>query len=77
MLTHENIRALRLQRRLSQSTLATMVGYTDRSSIAKVEAGLVDLQESKLRLFAQALGVTLPQLLGFEPIPSGSEIPNT
>lgn len=68
MPTHENIKLLRLQRGLSQAVLAAMVGYTDRSSIAKIEAGLVDLQESKLRLFAQALGVTVPQLMGCEPI---------
>jgi len=68
MPTHENIKLLRLQRGISQASLAPMVGYTDRSSIAKIEAGLVDLQESKLRLFAQALGVTVPQLMGYEPI---------
>lgn len=70
MPTHENIKLLRRQRGLSQSALAALTGYTDRSSIAKVESGLVDLQESKLRLFAQALGVTVPELMGFDPLPS-------
>lgn len=69
MPTHENIKLLRQQHGLSQSELAALVGYTDRSSIAKIEAGLVDLQESKLLLFAQSLGVTVPQLMGFAPLP--------
>lgn len=68
MPTHENIKLLRLQCGFSQASLAALVGYTDRSSIAKIEAGLLDLQESKLRLFAKALGVTVPQLMGYEPI---------
>lgn len=68
MPTHEAIKLLRLRLGLSQSDLAALTGYTDRSSIAKVESGLVDLPESKLRLFAQALGVTVPQLMGYEPI---------
>lgn len=76
MFTHENIKFLRQQRGLSQDTLAAMVGYTDRSSIAKVEACQVDLPESKLRLFAQALGVTVPQLMGFEPLPGHTESAN-
>lgn len=69
MSSHENIQLLRRRHGLSQSALAAMTGYTDRSSIAKVESGLVDLPESKLRLFAQALGVTVPQLMGFDPLP--------
>lgn len=61
---HERIRALRIARGLSQEELAARVGYSDRSSIAKVESGKVDLSQSKIKLFASALGVTPGDILG-------------
>ena len=63
METFENIKYLREKRGLSQEELAAMVGYKDRSSIAKVESGLVDLSQSKIAAFAAALGVTPAQLM--------------
>lgn len=73
--TYENIKFLREQRGLSQESLAHMVGYKDRSSIAKIEAGLVDLSQTKIASFAAALHVTPAQLMGIEddqaaPLPS-------
>lgn len=73
METHENIKALREQQGLSQETLAAKTGYKDRSSIAKIEAGLVDLPQSKIAIFANALGVTPGYLMGISaerPFPS-------
>lgn len=64
METHEMIKQLREQRGMSQDTLAEKVGYKDRSSIAKVEAGLVDLSQSKIAAFAKALGVSPAILIG-------------
>jgi transcriptional regulator with XRE-family HTH domain len=66
METFENIKYLREKRGFSQEELATMVGYKDRSSIAKIEAGLVDLSQSKIAAFADALGVTPAQLMCIE-----------
>lgn len=66
MQIHERIKALREKQGLSQEALALAVGYRDRSSIAKVEAGKVDLSQSKLAAFAKALGVTPAVLLGWE-----------
>jgi len=62
----ELIKQLRIERGLSQDELANMVGYKDRSSIAKVEAGKVDLSQSKIAAFAKALGVTPAYLHGIE-----------
>ena len=64
METHEVIKQLREQRGMSQDALAEKVGYKDRSSIAKVEAGLVDLSQSKIAAFAKALGVSPAILIG-------------
>lgn len=64
MKTNENIKFLRERRGLSQEELALKVGYKDRSSIAKIEAGLVDLTQSKIAAFASALCVSPAELMG-------------
>lgn len=56
--TGELIKQLRIKRELSQTELAIKVGYADKSAIAKIEAGKVDLPQSKLVAFANALDVT-------------------
>lgn len=55
---YERIKELRIERKLSQEDLARMVGYTSRSSVNKVEAGLIDLPQSKILAFAKALNTT-------------------
>lgn len=64
-IVYENIRQLRKDRGMSQQTLARLAGYTNRSSIAKIEKGLVDLPQSKLELLARALGTTARELTGW------------
>ncbi len=63
---YKNIKRLREELGLSQDTLAKMTGYTDRSSIAKIEKGQVDLQQSKIELFARALNTSPAILMGWE-----------
>ena len=40
---YERIKELRKQNNWTQEELAQKVGYTDRSAIAKIEAGRIDL----------------------------------
>lgn len=48
-----------------------MAGYSDRSSIAKIEAGKVDLSQSKIAALASALNVSPGELMGItDPVPS-------
>ena len=63
---YQNIKKLREDMGLSQDALAKLTGYTDRSSITKIEKGLVDLQQSKIELFAKALGTTTRELVGWD-----------
>lgn len=65
LVLYENIKNLREQKGMSQDELAELTGYTSRSSIAKIEKGLVDLQQSKIIAFAKALGVTPSELMGW------------
>lgn len=62
---YENIKRLRLERKMSQSELAKRTGYTDRTSIAKIERGSVDLPQSRIEKFAAVLGVSEAELMGY------------
>lgn len=76
MNTYETIKSLRQQMHMSQDELARKTGYSDRSSIAKIEAGKVDLSESKIALFAAALDVSPAQLMGISSnMPSSTPSP--
>ena len=64
---YRNIRMQRERLGLSQDELAGLVGYTSRTSIAKIEAGKIDLPQSKVEAFAHALHMTPAALLGWGP----------
>lgn len=65
MTMYEKIRYCRELLELSQLTLAEYLGYKDRSTIAKIEAGRVDLAQSKILAFARILDVDPEWLMGF------------
>lgn len=67
---YENIKRYRIEAKLSQAELAKRTGYTDRSSIAKIEKGLIDLSQSKIKQFAEVLGVTPGHLMGWDEKPA-------
>ena len=72
------IRELRLENKWTQEDLAKKVGYTSKSSINKIEKGLVDLPKSKVFEFAKAFGVSAAYLMGWEdekPPKKGVKIP--
>ena len=60
---YDNIKKLRKAHKMSQEELAKRAGYTDRSSIAKIENGSVDLSQSKIQLFADIFGVSPSELM--------------
>lgn len=72
MKLYENIKLRRKELNLSQGELAKLTGYTDRTSISKIESGKVDLPQSKIRIFAEALHTTEGELMGTTepPLPS-------
>lgn len=61
---YRNIKRYRLDLGMSQEELAQKTGYKSRTSIAKIEKGLVDLPQSKIALFAKALNVDTEVLMG-------------
>ena len=74
MKTNEIIRQLRESRGMTQEALAARLGYTDRSSIAKIETGKVDLSQTKLEQLMEIFNVPIHTLLGLE-VPTTRQIP--
>ena len=50
---------------MTQKELADRMGYTDRSTIAKIETGVVDPYLSTVKRFAEVLDVSPMMLMGF------------
>ena len=62
---YRNIKEYRIKRGMSQEELAEKTGYTSRTSIAKIEAGKVNLPADKILKFANALNVMYSELTGW------------
>lgn len=63
---YKNIRIRRKELKMSQEELALKVGYTNRSTIATIESGKIDLPQSKIKQLADALQTTPGDLMGLE-----------
>ena len=63
---YKNIKEKRLLLGMTQTDLAKKLGYSDKSMIAKIEKGQVDLPQSKILDFAKALDVSPGDLMGWE-----------
>ncbi len=61
---YENIKNRRKELGMTQTELAHRLGYSDRSAVAHIEKGDIDLPQSKIVAFAEALSTTPGELLG-------------
>lgn len=80
---YENIKYYRKLRHITQTELANRIGYTNRSSITRLEKGQIDLPTSKIEKIASVLDVTPAELMGLPTdrkkgikIPVFSKIPS-
>lgn len=75
----DRIKERREQLNLSQEELAKRMGYKSRSSINKMELGIQDVPQRKIKEFAKALNCSIGFLLEDEPpapkLPAGIFIP--
>ena len=62
----QNIATARKQAGLTQEELAARVGYKTKSAINKIELGIRELPQKKIKLFADALGVRPGHLMGWD-----------
>lgn len=70
----QRIKKRRQELRLSQRDLAYRLGYSDHTTLTRIEAGRVDLPQTKIVLFAEALGVSPAYLMGWEDDHAPEEI---
>ena len=66
----KNILSARKRLGLTQEELAARVGYKTKSAINQIELGIRDLPQKKIAAFAEALGMTPGQLMGWDEKPA-------
>ena len=62
----ERIKTKREEHKWTQEELACRMGYSTKSTIAKIEAGVNDVSASKVEKFAKVLDTTIAYLMGWE-----------
>ena len=62
----QRIKDRRNELKLSQRDLCEKMGYSNHSTIGKIEAGKVDIPQSRIVQFAEVLGVSVAYLMGWE-----------
>lgn len=71
----ERIQLRRKELKMTQSQLAELTGYSDKTAISKIENGISDLTQSKIVSFAKALETTPSYIMGWVDIsPSKDEM---
>lgn len=68
----DRIKARRTELGLTQADLARILGYKSKTTIAKIESGTNDIQQSKVVAFAKALGTSSAYLMGWTDDPQDS-----
>lgn len=72
----ERIKLKREELGMSQEELAEKIGYKSRSSINKIELDRQQLTQKKIKVIADALGVTANYVLGIEDAPKKVRTPH-
>lgn len=63
---YKNIKNRRIELNMTQTELAKKVGYADKGMISRVENGKVDLSQSQIMKFAEALSTDPAVLMGWD-----------
>jgi transcriptional regulator with XRE-family HTH domain len=70
----ERIKARRTELKWSQRELSDKMGYSNHSTITKIEAGKVDIPQSRIVQFAEVLNVEVSYLMGWEEVQKNNDI---
>ena len=65
----KRIKERRSELKISQRELASKLGYSDHTTVTRIEADKVDLSQSRLKQFATVLDVSVGYLMGWEENP--------
>ena len=63
---YKNIKRRREELGMTQTKLAELTGYADKTAISKIESGHIDLSQSKIITFAKALKTTPSDVMGWD-----------
>lgn len=66
----DKIKERRIELKWSQRELAARMGYTDHTTITRIESGKTDPPQSRVAQFAKVLGVTPGHLMGWDANPT-------
>ena len=69
----ERIKIRRKELKWSQRELAAKMGY-NHSTITRIEAGTVDIPQSRVAQFSEVLGVSISYLMGWEETQKKNDI---
>ena len=64
----EKIKQRRIEMGMSQRDLAEKMGYNHHSTVARIEAGKVDVPQSRIVKFSEVLGVSITYLMNWEEV---------
>lgn len=62
----EKIKTRRKELGWSLRDLSTKMGYSNHSTIARIESGSVDIPQSRIVQFSEVLGVSVAHLMGWD-----------
>jgi transcriptional regulator with XRE-family HTH domain len=62
----EKIKQRRMELGWSQRELARRMGYSDNSTLARIEQGKVDVYQNKIVQFSEVLGVSIAYLMDWQ-----------
>jgi transcriptional regulator with XRE-family HTH domain len=62
----DRIKQRRMDLGWSQRELANKMGYSDNSTLARIEQGKVEVYQGRIEQFADVLGVSVAYLMGWE-----------
>ncbi len=70
---YKRIKEMRKKNNMTQEELAKKMGYTSRSTIAKIESGACDITRSRIIDFANSLNCSPSYLMGWTDDPAPAE----
>lgn len=65
----KRIKERRQELKLSQRDLAAKLGYSDHTTLTRIEADKVDISQSRIKQLSTVLGVSVGYLMGWEENP--------
>ncbi len=70
----EKIKQRRVELGWTLRELSDRMGYANHSTVARIEAGKVDIPQSKIQKFSEVLRIPVSQLMGWEEVQKNNDV---